>query len=76
MDVLMNLLKSFDLNEVFSSVQGFLGSGYLGLAVIALIIYSLVKQFMKLLCFGIIAGCIWFAISSGMADPLFRALGL
>lgn len=75
-DIIMNAIQSFNPEEVFASAQNFLGSGYIFIAVAALIAYSAIKKLVKLIFIGIIAGLVWFACSSGMADPLFAMLGL
>lgn len=75
-DIIMNTIQSFNPEEVFVSVQGFLGSGYIFIAVAGLIAYSVIKKLLKLVVVGAVAGFVWFACSSGMADSIFSALGL
>lgn len=75
-DIITNTIQSFNPEEVFASVQGFLGSGYIFIAVAGLIAYSVIKKLLKLVVAGAVAGLVWFACSSGMADPIFSALGL
>lgn len=75
-DILSNLAQSFDFTVIFSSVQNFLGSGYIGIAVIAFIAYSVISKLMKLFAFGCVAALVWFICMSGMADPIFVTLGL
>lgn len=76
MDILQSFLQSFHLEEVFASLQGFLGSGYIFLVVIGFIILGAVKKLLKLLTIGVIAGLVWFACSSGMVDQLLQSLGM
>ena len=75
-EIVTGLIQSFDPEQVFSSVQGFLGSGYVGIAVIAFLCYSIFTKLMKLVGFACIAILIWFLCTSGAADPVFVALGL
>lgn len=75
-EIVAHIVQSFDLDVVFSSVQGFLGSGYVCIVVAVVIAHSIISKLMKLLAFGCIAMLVWFVCRAGLADPIFAALGL
>lgn len=75
-DIVVRFAQSFNLEQVTSSLQGFLGSGYVGIIVLALLAYSLFIKLMKLVGFACVAVLIWLFCTSDMATPVFAALGL
>ena len=76
LDIVNNFIHSFNVETMFQSLPNFVGSGYIGLVVAAFIAYCLISKLMKLVFYGCIAAVIWFVCMSGMADPIFSALGL
>lgn len=65
------LVRGFNPAEVFSSVQSFLGSGYIGIIALALITFSVMSKLLKLLGFAIILFCVYaIASSANIVDIL------
>ena len=63
--IIGGFLSSFSLTEAFSSLPNFMGSGYIFIAVVALVAFGLVKKVVKL-C--VVAGCvflIWVLCTTG-----------
>ena len=60
---------SFNPQEVFSSVQAFLSSGYVLLVVLALLGLSALKKLIGLAITGAVIFCIWFFCQ----DAIFEA---
>lgn len=67
---------SFNFEVVFSSLQNFLGSGYVGLAVIIMLVFGALNKLRKLLSLGIVASVVWLVCSTGLADKVLAQLGL
>ena len=71
------LLDKFNPQEVFSSITNFLGSGYAGMAVMALLFLGAWNKLRKLMAIGAVAAIIWLLCSTGILnlDGVFNMFG-
>ena len=76
MEFITSIVQSFNPEEVFTSLQGFLGSGYIFVVVAGILAFGLIKKLLKLITIGVVAGLVWLACSSGMVDQFLSALGM
>lgn len=67
---------SFNPQEVFASLQSFLGSGYALLAIVAVLSISLIKKVIGLLVIAGILFLIWFLCQDQILAALSQALNL
>ena len=64
------LLNMFNPEEVFSSVTSFLGSGYVGIIVMAAVGIGAMQKLMKLFFIAICVSVIWLLCSTGAASAI------
>lgn len=68
MEFIQNFLNSFNPTEVFSSLSGFLGSGYIFIAISVCFIFGIIRKLIKLVVFAGICYLFWLGYSSGAFD--------
>lgn len=62
-ELIENIVQCFSPEDVFSSVQSFLSSGYVFLGVVVILSLSIIKKIIKLFIFGALIGLVWFIYS-------------
>lgn len=67
---------SFNPQEVFSSVQSFLSSGYVLLAIIAMLGVGIAKKLLSILIAGVVIGVIWFLAQDQIMAAWTELLGI
>ena len=67
---------SFNPQEVFSSVQSFLSSGYVLLAIIAMLGVGIIKKLLSILIAGVVIGVIWFLAQDQIMAAWTELLGI
>ena len=67
---------SFNPQEVFSSVQSFLSSGYILLAIVALLGVGIVKKLLSILITGLVIAVIWFLAQDQIMAAWTELLGI
>ena len=65
---------SFDLQEVFSSVQSFLSSGYVLLLVLFFLVIGSIKKIFSLLLTGAVAFALWFFCQDQIVEAFYNIL--
>lgn len=68
------LVSAFNPQEVFSSITNFLGSGYVGIALVALFAFSIVKKLVKLVGVAAVVGLVWLACTTGVTDQIIAQI--
>lgn len=68
--IIDKVITSFNPADVFASVQSFLGSGYIFIAIAAILAYGVIKALSKLVAIGAVVGIIWFLCTSGVLSGI------
>lgn len=68
------ILNSFNISEVFSSVQNFLSSGYIFVIFVALMLFGALNKLIKLVIAGAAIGLVWLLVTTGIQAGWFGSL--
>lgn len=66
------LLEKFHPDIVFSSISNFLGSGYVGILVLIILVMGIVKQITKLIMWAAVIALIWVLYTTGSLDGILE----